>query len=617
MGLHRTIASAHVGPAFGGCSRAALVIALFLLGGFAAFGVTDADAASGKTDLTISPAPGTPDVNPQTQISVLGVKPQQIKSVAVTGAASGPHPGSLHSYTGNRGASFVLDQPLAEGETVAATVSIKGRKPIDFDFTVADLGPTQPPLTLRSTQPDKLQHFVSEPGLTPPLINVNHNSARARRAGEILLTPLPSPVVHPGSETTVTIKPVGPGGPMLLDERGRTLWFDQLEAPNVAANLRVQRYRGKRVLTWWRGSVTPSAFGLGEGVIADHRYRELATVRAGNGYPMDIHEFTLAPNGDALFTIYSPIRIHLPGTPEGELQPLLDAIVQQVDVKTGLVVWEWHSYGHIPLSESQATPENSASYDAFHINSIQALAGDKVLISARDTSAIYKLDRSTGRIVWRLGGSASDFKLGKGARFYFQHDAQLIGNGLVSMFDDEAGPPQFAPSSRGLVLRLRRHPHKATVVKSYHRQADTSAQSEGSLQTLSDGSAFVGWGAQPFFSQFSPRGRLLFDANLPEDDGSYRVYRFPWKATPQTPPRLAAVRAGESTLSLYASWNGATEVDRWRVMAGSPGSMAPLTTVPWRGLETRIDVAPGAAAVKVQALDDEGKRLATSNTVSP
>ena len=164
-----------------------------------------------------------------------------------------------------------------------------------------------------------------------------------------------------------------------------------------------------------------------------------------------------------------------------------------------------------------------------------------MLISARDTSAIYKLDRASGRIVWRLGGSASDFKLGKGASFHFQHDARFLGGHRVSMFDDEAGPPQFAPSSRGLVLKLHRHPHKATVVHAYHRQADTSAQSEGSLQTLPDGSAFVGWGAEPFFSQFSPRGRLLFDANLPVDDGSYRVYRFPWKANAEDHARLAAV----------------------------------------------------------------------------
>ena len=121
--------------------------------------------------------------------------------------------------------------------------------------------------------------------------------------------------------------------------------------------------------------------------------------------------------------------------------------MQQVDIRTGLVVWEWHALGHIPLRESYATAANSAFYDAFHINSIQPLARDRVLhVRARHVGDLH-VKRAGGRILWTLGGKASDFKLGPGARFWFQHDAQLHGN--RSMFDDQAGPPQKAPSSRG------------------------------------------------------------------------------------------------------------------------------------------------------------------------
>jgi hypothetical protein len=283
--------------------------------------------------------------------------------------------------------------------------------------------------------------------LPPPKITVLERGAE--RSGDIFLTPLPSPVVHPGSNNVVTISPVGPGGPMIVDGAGNLVWFRQLASPNVAANLRMQRYLRRPVLTWWQGGVTPSALGLGEGIVADSSYRTLATVHAGNGYAMDLHEFTLTPEGDALFTVYSPVLVHLPGTPPGTLSHLLDAIVQDVDIRTGLVVWEWHCLGHIPLADSYATPQNSASYDAFHINAIQPLPGDRVLVSARDTSAIYEIDRARGRIVWTLGGRASSFRLGAGARFYFQHDAQMLPSGEIAMFDDEAGPPMKAPSSRG------------------------------------------------------------------------------------------------------------------------------------------------------------------------
>ena len=573
-----------------------------------------ASAAGGR--LTISPQPNTPDASPGTQISILGVARSQIRSVSVTGQSSGVHSGSLLSYSGHRGASFVPDQPLTQGESVAVVLRIRGRKPIRFGFTVATLGAKQGPLTLTATQPDKLQHFVSEPGLIPPKITINKSSKRARGNGKVLLTPLPSPVVHPESNNTVTIKPVGPGGPMIVDGGGNLVWFRQLAPPEVATNLRLQTFKGRKVLTWWEGTVTPSAYGIGGGVIANRSYRIVKVVHSGNGYPMDLHEFELTRDGDALFTIYSPIRVHLPGTPPGTLSPLLDAIVQEVDIKTGLVVWEWHSYGHIPLETSQATPQNSASFDAFHINAIQAVKKDRVLISARDTSAIYKVDRASGRILWTLGGKGSNFRLGPGAQFYFQHDARMLRNGRISMFDDGAGPPQLNPFSRGLILQLNARRHKATLVRQFARASGTSAQSEGSLQRLPDGNVFVGFGSEPFFSEFSQRGKLLLDGSLPQDDGTYRTYRFPWTGTPKTPPAVAARRTGPASVSIFASWNGDTEVAKWRILAeGADGSLRPVATARRSGFETRVDLNTTARAFAVRALDSSGRTIGHSGVI--
>jgi hypothetical protein len=589
------------------------LVAIALAFGLLATGGTLAATPGGK--LTISPQPNTPDASPQTQISILGVPRNRIRSVSVTGQSSGQHSGRLLSYSGHRGASFVLDQPLTQGEPVSVEIRVRGRKPIRYGFTVATLGPKQPTLNLTSTQSDKLQHFVSEPDLTPPKITLNKTSKRDRGIGDVLITPLPSPVVHPESNNTVTIKPVGPGGPMIFDGSGRLVWFHQLKPPEVATNLRLQNYKGRKVLTWWEGTVTPAAFGIGSGLIANHSYNVIRVVHSGNGYPMDLHEFQLTRDGDALFTVYSPIRVHLPGTPEGTLSPLLDAIVQEVDIKTGLVVWEWHSYGHIPLETSQATPQNSASFDAFHINAIQSLKKDRVLISARDTSGIYKVDKATGRILWTLGGKGSNFRLGPGAQFYFQHDARQLSNGRISMFDDGAGPPQLNPFSRGLILQLNKRKHKATLVRQFARSSTTSAQSEGSLQRLPGGNVFVGFGSEPFFSEFSSRGRLLLDGSLPADDGTYRSYRFPWTATPKTAPAVVAQRSG-SSVSLFASWNGATNVAKWQVLAGpSTGSLARVATVRTQGFETRAEVTSSAAFFGVRALDSSGHVIGRSAAV--
>jgi hypothetical protein len=580
----------------------------------AAGAICSAPASAAR--LTISPAPGTPAASPETQISILGAAPRRIRSVDAAGAATGPHPGKLRSYSGDRGASFIPDEPFEQGERVTATVRVRGRTPVRFEFTIARLGPIQPFLNLRQRQPGKLQHFVSEPDLVPPKTHVLQNTGGTR--GRIFLTPLPSPVVHPEDENPISINPIGPGGPMIVDGNGELVWFRQLEPPEVAANLRLQRYRGRRVLTWWEGGVTPSAFGLGRGVIANRSYETIDTVHAGNGYGMDIHELTVTPGGDALFTVYSPILVHLPGTPAGELSPLMDSIVQQVDVRTGLVVWEWHSYGHISLADSYATPENSASYDAYHINSIQKLRRGQVLISARDTSAIYKIDRASGDIRWTLGGKASTFDLGGGAEFWLQHDAQLLPGGRVSMYDDQAGPPPKRPFSRGLVLKLNHKRETAKVEQSYFRSRHTSAQSEGSVQTRRNGNVFVGFGSAPFFSEFSPGGRLLYDASLPKDDGSYRVYRHRWQANPKTRPTLAVRRTSAQKVSVFASWNGATAVRTWEVLAGSGArSLQPVKSRRRTGFETRIRVPTTADTFAVRALDADGKVLATSPPAHP
>jgi Arylsulfotransferase (ASST) len=575
-------------------------------------------AADKPAAPVVSPEPGTPDASPTTQISVFGVPRARIESVSVTGSLSGAHAGRLEAYSQDQGASFVLSKPLTAGENVTAVIRVRGLKAITDHFTIAHPGTIAPILNADKLQPAKLQHFVTEPALLPPKVTVERGASRLH--DDIFLTPLPAPEVHPNSNNVLTLVPVGPGGPEIIDPNGNLVWFHQLVPPDVATDLRIQRYAGHDVLTWWQGGVTFDAFGLGEAVIANTSYQTLKTVKAGNGYEMDLHEFTLTPKGDALFTVYSPILVHLAGTPAGKLSPLLDAIVQEVDVRTGLVVWEWHAYGHLPLKDSYATPANSVAYDAYHVNSIEQLPDDRLLVSARDMSAVYDVDQATGKVIWTLGGKASSFKLGPGARFYFQHDAQMLGTDEVSLFDDEGGPPFYASTSRGIVLALNTKRHAAKLVHQYSLHSKAAlADSEGSFQTLPNGSSFIGFGATQFFADFSTTGALQYEASLPDDDGSYREYALPWSATPKTKPVAAAVRV-RNQYDVYASWNGATTVARWQVLAQtvSSGPWKLLRTVARHGFETETTETSvlGCANFEVRALNAAGKVLGTSKPIA-
>jgi hypothetical protein len=565
--------------------------------------------------VTISPLPGTPDAMPQTQISILGTAPSNISSVTVTGGTSGAHAGHLEPYSEGQGASFVLDAPLAEGEQVHVVVALSAGEPLEEDFSVARLATPEKLLEAPGEKPESLEHFRSQPELRPPKIKVN--TADPGLEGDFFLDPLPSPTIHVGAKQ-LEFEPVGPNGLMILDPQGRLLWWDQLPSEVVGANLQRVTYEGQPAIAWWQGRVTDAAYGVGEGVIANSSYEPIAHIGTGNGLPTDIHELTVTPQGQAYVDAYE--LECLPVCDEGH-PPTIDAVVQEIDIHTGLVMWEWHAMGHIALSETEVPP-NGGVWDPYHVNSIQALPEHRLLISLRDTSGVYELDQNTGAILWQIAGKASSYTRGKHTTFHFQHHARLEGRGLniLTVFADEAGPPVYG-SSRGLRLRIGGGAVK--LVHQYLRPTVTVAVSEGSMQVMRHGEAVVGFGSSPFFSEFAKngelekRGRLLFDAEMPKGDGSYRVLRFPWEGTPATSPALAGERKSPGEVALYASWNGATAVASWEVLAGeSAEALAPAASAGWAGFETTIDVQSSDSVFEVRALDKNGKVLSVSAPVT-
>ena len=276
--------------------------------------------------------------------------------------------------------------------------------------------------------------------------------------------------------------------------------------------------------------------------------------------------------------------------------------------------------GHVPDSESEIEPADGV-WDPYHTNSVQALPNHRVLVSMRDTSGVYEINQESGAIVWQISPGKSSFRLAKGVVFHFQHDARLVGRkmNMLTLFDDEAGPPLYGPS-RGLVLKVGTK--RVTLLHQYLNPEPTIALAEGSMQVLPQGEALVGFGATQFFAEFSKsgerqkRGKLLFEAELPQGDGTYRVMRFPWSATPHTKPAVAAVRENISEVNVYASWNGATAVAKWEVLAGeSEESLAPVTSAPWSNFETKITVSSEDKVFEVRALDSEGKVIGASEAV--
>jgi hypothetical protein len=461
--------------------------------------------------------------------------------------------------------------------------------------------------TTARAAPPPSRTYHSRPDLKPPLVRIRtvaHNTA----PGYLFIAPK---------------MVVAQAGPMIMDNRGEVVWFKPLNTKGVT-DFRVQHYRGKPVLTWWRGRVSNVGVGDGWYVIYDTSYRPIAEVRAGNGLVGDVHEFLITKNNTALFTVYHRLPVDLSSVGGPKEGKIWDGILQEVDIQTGRVLFEWHSYPQVGISESYAPPPKAKAgakappYDYFHINSIEVEPTGNFLVSARNTRAVYEIDRKTKQVLWRLGGKKSDFEMGAGTKFAWQHDARRQPDGTITIFDNGAAPP-VEKFSRVLVLRANTKMKKATLVRSYQHPQRLLAPFEGNAQFLSNGNIVVGWGAQPYVSELSRSGALLFDAYFGDDKppgkdaDTYRAYRFVWHGQPKDRPVL--VVAGDAA---YASWNGATEVVRWQVLAGpAAGRLKPVQTVAKNGFETPIRLTKSAAFYAVKAIGRAGKVLGTSEPVAP
>jgi len=403
--------------------------------------------------------------------------------------------------------------------------------------------------------------------------------------------------------------PVGQVGAVIVDNEGQPIWENPL-AGKVTTNFQVQRYRGSPVLTWWEGLIE-YGHGVGEYVIADASYRTIRRVQAAGGLRGDLHEFVITPRDTALLTSYVIRDADLSSVGGSRKGTIQDAIFQEIDLATGRLLLEWHSLDHVPLDESYAPVE--ANWDFFHINSADLDGDGNLLISSRSMQTVYKLDR-TGKILWRLGGKSSDFEIGPGAGFAWQHDARHQPDGTLTIFDNGA-TPAVEKLSRGLILELDERAMTASLLRQYTHPKILSG-SQGSMQLLGNGNVFVGWGEAPHVSEFDYSGRMLFDAVLGEKYQSYRAFRLPWTGRPAENPAIAVAALG-SNRTVYASWNGATGLHTWQLLAGTqPDALRPVSSTQSRGFESTLHTTVSAGPYfAVEAFDAVGTSLGQSNTV--
>jgi len=553
--------------------------------------LTASPAAAKTAKATVNPGPTARHASMYSEISFRGVTRGKAGKITVSGSRTGNHSYSRRRHSDNRGFSLVMKRPFAVSESVKVqtALSIPGARQGNYRFKVENLGGPR----FKKYNDEKLSdggpvQFRSNPGLLPPPLDVRKNL--------------------PGAGTDPLLVGAKSRGSAIYQNDGSPIWFRAGRSTDFRAGV----YHGRPVLTWFEAPTPNSGIDRASYTVANQAYKVIERFAPGNGYAADSHEFRLTDRNTAFITSYRTVRADLRYLGLKKNGRVSDSIAQEIDLKTGRVIWEWHSLDHVPIKQSYAKgPKSPGSpYDYFHINSIIDTPDGNVMISGRSTNTVYKVSRSTGRIIWALGGKRSDYELGPGAEFSWQHDSEPLSGNRVSLFDNSDSPVAKAPwadQSRGMVLKLNNKTKTATLEAEFKHPSMPLAPTQANVEALPSGNFLVGFGQIPIITEFDPAGNTVYDASVKTAGGFYRAYRQPWVGRPDTPVDIAEEASGPSSAKVWVSWNGDTEVRNWRISSGPSGDgLTVLETVPRQGFETTIDVVTPDAFVKVDGLDASG-----------
>jgi EmrB/QacA subfamily drug resistance transporter len=504
--------------------------------------------------------------------------------------------------------------PAARRLTIVVAVVIAGFIALDTAFAGSHGAPVGKYTTHGAYS------FVTAPSLHPPILREHGASATAELAPGYIFTTNFYNLNYPPL--------VGQSGPLILDDKLQPVWFRAVPEKLVASNLSLQSYEGKPALAWWQGVVTSTgSTESGEDIVVNQHYQTVARIHGTDGWKLTLHAIAISGE-DVWVTANKNIAKNLSSYGGAYNGALIDSAVQEYNLKTGRLVFSWDALEHIPLGDSRATvPTNGFPWDAYHVNAIDLTGKGSFLVSMRNTWAAYMVNIATGQIEWTLGGKHSSFKFGRGAEFQWQHDVALAAGGhtglTITVFDDHCcqltgGGTSVAPTgpSRGLELELNQSTHVATLEAQYGNREGFKSEYMGDTEPLANSNTFIGWGSAPYFTEYSSAGKLLLEAEFPGSDLSYRTMVEPWVGLPLSPP-AAAVRQAAGRTIMYASWNGATQVVSWRVLASAGAArLSAVRTTAKSGFETAITLPHAYERLQVQALDAGGQVIGTSRPIS-
>ncbi|KAI5866072.1 ASST-domain-containing protein [Durotheca rogersii] len=479
--------------------------------------------------------------------------------------------------------------------------------------------------------------FKSRSDLAPPRLNITIPATREVEKGYLFVSPFAG---YPDTPT----EQHGPrqAGPYIFRDNGDLVWSGYGIYSIWATNFQAGRWRGKDILYSFEGDHNPG-YGHGHGHVTflDNHYETIRELRAGNHKLIDKHEFHIVNQETGLVQIYQPVARDLAAWGASPQQQwIVNAIIQELDIATGKLLFEWASLDHVspdeailPINPGQAGSgyNSSDAWDYFHINSVDKDVDGNYLISARDACSIHKINGTDGEIIWKLNGKDSSFKVPKNAEFCFQHDARFLSQyddvEVISLYDNSAHGTEHgtgsevhtAPTSSGKIIKVNTTSWEAELVQAFFPPDGLLSKSQGSTRILPNGNAIVNWGSSGAVTEFLANGTPIFHAYL--DSGelgigveNYRGFRYNWTGLPTEDPAIVALESDEG-ITAYVSWNGDTETRAWRFYAQTDekGSRKFLGEVERVSFETSLPIGhENIAGIVAEAIGKDGRSLRTT-----
>ncbi|KIK57482.1 hypothetical protein GYMLUDRAFT_98597 [Collybiopsis luxurians FD-317 M1] len=441
------------------------------------------------------------------------------------------------------------------------------------------------------------------------IVPYNDSTAGQIEPGLIFLAPRGTDVKSPG--------------PLIFDKSGDLIWDGTQYGQTLT--FRMSTYKNESVILLWTGQIQASGVGFGYDLIINNKYEIIANFTADlDGGLADFHDIVITPNDTALITAYQPKTWDLISYNISDGW-LLDSVFQEVDPSTGKALFTWEASDHVDVTSCYADPGSSGTsesnpWDFFHVNAVNKDNSGNYLISSRHCHTLYYIGPD-GNIIWTIGGKNSSVTMNTNTGFAWQHDARWRNGGTqISLFDNAGTSWELDSSnSRGILLDYDQAGNSVSLNKEWIPFNITVSESQGNVGVLDSGNTVIGWGQIPYFSEYDANGQFLYVVQFGVGDvQSYRAYTFNWTGNPTTRPSVF-VETDDSNTTIYASWNGATEVASWQLSgstAESPQLAIPISNYSRSGFETTMAVTNSSTNFKyyqVAAFNSNKKIIAYSS----